>query len=337
MDSDIKIIISKVEKRQKNNYVRSPLNYTGNKYRILDQLIPHMPKNINTMVDLFSGGATVGLNVDAKEVFFIDSNEKVINLLKHLASRRYEDLLKNLLNIIRQYSLSISCINGYSYYKKQIKNDNPNNGLKQYNEKGFYRLREDYNNLKNKNSSEANDMLYVLMVYAFNNDMRFSKEGNFNLPIGKTDFNLNNAFKLKTFIDRVQNKTCHFICGDFESENVKEIVSKADFIYMDPPYLITRAVYNESNQWTNEEEHRLLDFIDKLLQKNKSFMLSNVIEKKNQRNEPLYYWTHKNEKIIKLINIKYNYRSSSYNKINRDSREQEIIIVPKRGFNVNNK
>ncbi len=332
MESDIKIIISKVSRRKKNELVRSPLNYTGNKYRILNQLIPHMPKEINTMVDLFSGGATVGLNVEAKEVFFVDSNERVVNLLKHLSSRKYEELLRELLKIIDNYSLSKSSVKGYAFYKKQIKGDNPNNGLKQYNEKGYYKLREDYNSLKNKNTKKANDMLYVLMVYAFNNDMRFSKEGNFNLPIGKTDFNLNNALKLKTFIDRTQEKKCHFICGDFESSKIKNIVYDADFIYMDPPYLITRAVYNESGQWTNEDEHRLLDFIDELLKKEKMFMLSNVIEKKNKRNEPLYYWVHKNTQNIDLIDIKYNYRSSSYNKINRDAKEQEIIIIPKKGI-----
>jgi hypothetical protein len=59
-------------------------------------------------------------------------------------------------------------------------------------------------------------------------------------------------------------------------------------------------------------------------------MLSNVIEKKDKRNEPLYHWTHKNKEHIEIINIDSNYRSSSYNKINRDAKEQEIIIIPKR-------
>ena len=96
------------------------------------------------------------------------------------------------------------------------------------------------------------------------------------------------------------------------------------------PYLITTAVYNESNQWNNEDEHRLLDFIDNLIRDNKNF-IPNVIEKERQRNEPkTYCWTHKNEEHIEIINIDYNYRSSSYNKINRDAKEQEIIIIPKR-------
>lgn len=114
-------------------------------------------------------------------------------------------------------------------------------------------------------------------------------------------------------------------------ENVLTIIQKADFIYMDPPYLITNAVYNESDQWNNEDEHRLLNFIDKINDNKKDFMLSNVIEKKYKRNEPLYYWTQLNKDRIKVLTIDYHYRSSSYNKKNRDGKEQEVIIVPRRG------
>ena len=40
----------------KNNYIQSPLNYTGGKYKLLNQLVPLFPKNINTFIDLFGGG-----------------------------------------------------------------------------------------------------------------------------------------------------------------------------------------------------------------------------------------------------------------------------------------
>lgn len=327
---EVNIINQKLSKRKEIGFIKSPLNYTGNKLRILNQMIPHMPRKINKMVDLFAGGATVGLNVDADEIVFIDSNERVINLLKYLASfSDFNSLLLKILIIIKKYELSLSSVYGYSHYKKQISDSNPNNGLKEINSKGFYKLRSEYNRIIDKNSPDANAMLYVLMLYAFNNDIRFSKTGNFNLPVGKTDFNLNNALKLKRYIQRVQEIKCRFICADFLSENIKQMIEAADFIYMDPPYLITTAVYNESNQWNNEDEHRLLDFIDYLIKEKKSFMLSNVIEKKNKRNEPLYYWTQKRKNFIDIIDINYHYRSSSYNKINRDGREQEVIIIPK--------
>ena len=53
---------------------KSPLNYTGNKLRILNQIIPLFPEEIHTMIDLFCGGATVGINVDCDVVYFVDCN-----------------------------------------------------------------------------------------------------------------------------------------------------------------------------------------------------------------------------------------------------------------------
>ena len=39
----------------KNNYVKSPLNYTGGKHKLLPQILPLFPEEINTFVDLFTG------------------------------------------------------------------------------------------------------------------------------------------------------------------------------------------------------------------------------------------------------------------------------------------
>jgi len=46
-------------------YIKSPLNYTGGKYKILEPIFEAFPKNIRTFVDVFAGGFNVGINVDA--------------------------------------------------------------------------------------------------------------------------------------------------------------------------------------------------------------------------------------------------------------------------------
>ena len=48
-------------------YVKSCLNYTGGKYKLLPQIIPLFPEDINMFVDLFCGGCNVGINVNAKK------------------------------------------------------------------------------------------------------------------------------------------------------------------------------------------------------------------------------------------------------------------------------
>jgi DNA adenine methylase Dam len=318
------------------NLIKSPLNYTGNKYRILSQIMPYFPQKVGTMVDLFCGGATVGLNVECEKIIFVDNDEKVINLLKYFAEISFETLLTELEQIISKYGLSYSHKFGYRKYKDTIKNDNANNGLKQYNSKGFYLLRDDYNALKDKKTAKANQMLYMLMVYGFNNDIRFSKENHYNLPVGKTDLNSSNIKKLKEYIERIGKIKAEFVYADFESEQVKGIIKTADFIYLDPPYLITTAVYNETNKWNEDKEYALLGLIEKLCEMKKKFVLSNVLTKNIKgtikRNEPLFYWTtvNKGKLEFEIVDIDYHYRSASYNKKNRDAKEREVIIIPKR-------
>ncbi len=309
-------------------HIKSPLNYTGNKFRILDQIQPYFPKKIDVMVDLFCGGATVGLNTECNKVIFIDNEPRIIWLLKYLSGCNIDKLLNELFVLIDNYGLSCSFKNGYKYYRQQILGGNPNNGLKDYNSNGFYKLRDDYNAILNKNTATANKLLYLLIVYGFNNDIRFSKDGKYNLPVGKTDLNNSNVKKLTEYIERVKNIQAEFICGDFCSQHIQQIIRKADFVYMDPPYLITDAVYNESNKWREQNEYELIRLMNFLLDNKKSFVLSNVLEKQGRRNEPLFYWTTTRKNDINIVDIDYHYRSASYNKKNRNAKEREVIICP---------
>lgn len=308
--------------------VKSPLNYTGNKYRIMEQINKYFPEKIDCMVDLFCGGATVGLNTNAKKVIFVDNNEKVINLLIFLSKQDFEDFIHKCESQIEKYNLSYSYKFGYKFYRNQCKDANANNGLKDFNSKGFYQMREDYNALTNKNTDQANVLLYLLMVYAFNNDIRFNSDGHFNLPVGKTDLNKMNVDKIRDYIERINSIETQFICASFEDLDKLGIISQADFVYMDPPYLIGNAVYNAG--WGSLQEYALLDFIDTLIDKKIEFALSNVLQKVGRTNEPLAYWCHKNSSMVSINNIEYHYRGASYHKTDRNAREQEVLITNKR-------
>jgi DNA adenine methylase len=305
-------------------YIKSPINYTGNKYRLLEQFDKYFPDNVDIFIDLFCGGATVGFNVNAKHIILIDSNPRVILLLKTLAEYSIEKIIKNIEYLIEKYKLSYSYKYGYEYYRKSGYVEG-NNGLKKYNDEGYKKLRSDYNLLKNKNTYNANIMLYTLMVYAFNNDIRFNKNGEFNLPVGKTDFNKNNINKLKEFNKRAKEINYEFICSDFNDKKIKEKIFTADFVYCDPPYLITTAFYNENNGWNEKNEMDLLLLLSELNKKNIKFALSNVLKKEGKTNLLLEEWIKENNFIKNRIN--YHYRSSSYNKKNRNSKEEEILVT----------
>lgn len=309
-----------------NNMIKSPINYTGNKYRLLSQFKKYFPEKTGTFVDLFCGGATVGFNVNADKIILIDNNERVINLLDFLARNNIHEIINDIEKTISTYNLSYSRKNTYKYYR-----DGGyvvgNNGLKKYNENGYLKLRADYNSMSDKNSFDANIKLYTLMAYAFNNDIRFNKNGEFNLPVGKTDFNNNNYNKLLAFNKKAAEINYEFICGDFKTAEIQKIILNSDFVYCDPPYLITDAVYNEQNGWNNEDETKLLKLLDNVNKNNIGFALSNVLQKKGAENSILKDWLLQNP--YNKNKIIYHYRSSSYNKKARDAGEEEVLITNK--------
>lgn len=311
----------------RENYIKSPINYTGNKYRLLPQFSKFLPQDkCKIFVDLFCGGATVGINMNADTIVMIDNNPRIINLLKYLSEEKLEKIINGVEELINKYKLTYSAKFGYSHYKKDKKDKKDNNGLKSFNSDGFYKMRNDYNKLKNKDTKKANIMLYTLMVYGFNNDIRFNKYGEYNLPVGKTDFNKNNVEKITRYNEAAKTKNIIFLCTEYNSEKARKYIFQADFVYIDPPYLITTAVYNEGNNWNDDKEKDLILLLDELNNRNIKFALSNVLTKVGVENIILKNWLDKN-KNININNMDYHYRSCSYNKKDRDANEQEVLIT----------
>ena len=73
--------------------IKSPLNYIGGKFRLLPQLLPLLPKDIDTFVDLFAGGLDVALNVQARRIVCNDINHYVIDMYRHFKLCPIEALL----------------------------------------------------------------------------------------------------------------------------------------------------------------------------------------------------------------------------------------------------
>ena len=300
--------------------IASPLNYTGGKYKLLPQILPYFPKRINNFVDLFCGGCNVGLNVVANKNIYNDLNSYLINIYKTLKLLDKNFVIDLIYNIIEKYNLSLVSKNGYKYY-----NCESSNGLSNYNKKYFMKLREDFN-LRREENDYYSIMLYVLIVYSFNNQIRFNSSGKFNLPVGKRDFNDRMLKKISSFIDVIKNQNSYFISCDFRNFKTDKLTSD-DFVYIDPPYLITCATYNENNSWKEEDELDLLHFLDCLSDKNISFALSNVLTSKSKKNDILLNWIEKNKNRYKLIPLNFDYSNSNYQIKDRKSTTQEVLVV----------
>lgn len=300
-------------------YIKSPFNYTGGKYKLLKQIIPLFPKNISNFIDLFSGGCNVGINVEATSKKFIDYNDKLIELLNVFKEANIEQVIHEIERNIDTYKLSNTSENGYEYY-----NTTSSNGVADYNRESYLKLRNDYNNLKShEDIFKKNIMLYVLIVYGFNNQIRFNKKDEFNIPVGKRDFNKIIKSNLIEFINEIKRSNSEFISSDFRSIEADYYTNS--FVYADPPYLITNASYNEQNGWNEVCENALYYKLDSLNELGVKFALSNVIENKGKRNIILGEWIESRNYNIHYLDKNYN--NSNYQIKDRSKKTVEILVT----------
>lgn len=304
-------------RQNKHELIQSPLNYTGGKFKLLGQILPHFPKRIDTFVDLFCGGCNVGVNVTADRVVFNDNSPHLLYLYNTFKNLGKETVLSMIDDVIERYGLSRSTGKGYEHYGCES-----SAGLGNYNREPFLRLRSDLN--KKNEDYGYYIMLYTLIVYAFNNQIRFNSKGEFNLPVGKRDFNNKMKIKLRAFIERLQEGNYIFSCTDFRKIDTASL-TKNSLVYCDPPYLITCATYNEQNRWNEQCERDLYAMLDALNGRGIRFALSNVLSSKGKTNELLSEWLHQRE--YRTIHLNYSYSNSNYQTKNKTDSANEVLIV----------
>ena len=301
--------------------VQSPLNYTGGKYKLLPQIQRLFPQNeIHTFVDLFCGGCVVGVNAKSAAVHFNDKDQNVIgiiNAFKALDKRETFDIINH---TIEQYNLSNVSAYGYDYY-----NCESGKGLGNYNKEPYSRLKVYFNSLTERDY-QYYILLYVLVIYSFNNQIRFNKQGKFNLPIGKRDFNAKMQAKLNEFIDRLKEINCDFSSVDFRDINIQAL-DENDFVYADPPYLITCATYNEQGGWNEDLENALYEYLDELHAHHIRFALSNVLSSKGRTNGILHNWVEQHNGTYHCYHLDYNYSNSNYHTADRTTGSDEVLIT----------
>lgn len=272
--------------------IKSPLNYTGGKFKLLPQILPLFPKEINTFIDLFGGGFNVGINVPAKTIVYNEIMPDICNIIKGI--RESED------NIMEEFQ---SIIDTY--------------GLNKINREGYLKLREEWNNSLDRDWEK----LYMLICHSFNNNIRFNKKGGFNVPFGKDRSEFNPTLKQKFLDFREKIKNINVVVSN---NTFTEIQINPDyFYYSDSPYYISTANYNENNGWTEQDDINLMEYLDKVNAAGAKFAMSNVLEHKGQKNERLIEWAKK----YKVHYINSNYNNCCYHKTERNNPTVEVLIT----------
>lgn len=288
-----------------NKFNRSPLFYVGDKYKLLNEILPYFPKQIDRFIEPFTGGGSVFLNVKANKYLLNDIDKNVYLLHKFLVSHSLKPniFFKEVEKIIYEYNLSRS-------YREDIiptvlKEKYKKTYIAHFNKDNFNKLKHDFN----KSKRDDLYVFYVLLIYGFNRMIRFNRAGEYNLPVGNVDFNKNVVIALNSYFENVKNGNLNFFNLDYHDFLIKANPSCEDFLYLDPPYLITFSEYNKL--WNEKHEFDLLATLDKLNAKGIRFAISNVTHYKDKENTIFNEWYKK----YNVYPIKSNYISYHDNSI----------------------
>ncbi|WP_024333001.1 Dam family site-specific DNA-(adenine-N6)-methyltransferase [Gordonia hirsuta] len=299
--------------------VRSPLNYTGNKKRLVSEIIPLLPgpgEEHQRFVDVFSGSMTVGMNAGYSRVAFNDVQVDVVGLGQLFAGTPYSEIVAQVEALIAEYGLSDSQAHGYQTYGA-----NSSNGLGQVNKAAYLQLREDFNAMDSADQRRL-FAFFTLVVFGFNNQIRYNRSGEFNMPVGKRDFNSRVRKNLFDTVARMHALTPELWTLDFRDVFGK--LQTTDLVYCDPPYLLGTAPYNEQNAWTVDDETALLDELARFAARGGTFGLSNVLTHKGSEHDQLADWAAEHGFTVHTLD--YSYANSSYQRKDRNA-SREVLIT----------
>lgn len=290
--------------------LRSPLFYVGDKYKLMAQLKSLFPKDIECYFEPFCGGGSSFLNVKAKQYRLNDIDCHLISLHTLLQNHTHDKngFFENLFSLIKSYNLSCSLLGIIP--PLELRQSYKKTYFARFNKSAYLKMRADFN-------ADKSDIakLYLLLIYGFNRFLRFNARGDFNLPVGNVDFNSNVFNALNDYFDFTQGKDIVFFNDDYQAFLSRFSIKKGDFIYFDPPYLISDSEYNKL--WNADKEMGFYAFLDSLDLKGVRFGLTNLLTHKGRHNEMLEKFAQK----YHCKEIVSNYISFNDNTIKKDSRE----------------
>jgi DNA adenine methylase len=237
-----------------NKAITKPfLKWVGGKSKVLPQLRDFFPANFNVYFEPFVGGGAVFFGIVVTKATINDINESLIGAYVNV--RDNVDLLIKSLQTIQA-----------AYYKldPDLQKDM------------FYKFRDEYNQLQDKNALRKSSLLIFLNKTCFNGMYRENRSGGFNVPFGKhthpTICDENSLRQVSSFLQKTK-----ILSGSYNDALVS--AKGGDFVYLDPPYYPLNKTssftsYSEGD-FLEKEQIELKACFDALTKKGCKVMMSN--------------------------------------------------------------
>lgn len=261
-----------------------PINYPGNKSRVVKKYPrefnarENLQNNEETFIDLFAGGFNAGINaLGYKKYIYNDLDSQITGVIKMLYETDAYRLLRFCKKIIKTYNLDSS-------------------------KKEYFNIFKDYVSTKAKYKDSYFMYVFLLILYSFRNFPKFKKNDTFANSHGNKTFDEGDIEKIISFSRRLKEIDVEFLSLDYQQVAIGNVDTTT--IYIDPPYMLTHFKYRW--EWSEADERRLINYMDKLCNDNYYFLLSNVLTYKKKKNELLKNWIQDNN--AECLNCRINGR-----------------------------
>lgn len=222
------------------------IKYRGGKSKEIPQILPYIPKFTGRYIEPFFGGGALFFYLEPQNAIINDINSNLITF--------YEDVKYNYTKIKEELS-AIEII-----YKKnrkdfdEIKALNPNDRVDDANEELYYKIRDMYNGLCDREFSFGT-IYYFINKTAYSGMIRYNSNGHFNVPYGRYK-NFNTSLLTAEHHNLLKNAEIF----NYSYEDIFAMAKEDDFIFLDPPYDCVFSDYGNETMKNGfgEERHRKL-------------------------------------------------------------------------------
>lgn len=227
-----------------DNQNKPLLKWAGGKFRVLHQILHHLPQGIR-LIEPFAGSAAVSINSNFSKKLVADINSDLINL--------YSNIKIDHDTFIRE---------AFGLFTEEYNHED-----------AYYRLRTEFN--ESLDSFQRSIIFIYLNKHSFNGLCRYNSKGKFNVPFGKYK---KPYFPKKEIINFAQlSKSMEFKHQSFL--DTMSMGVKGDVIYCDPPYLPLSETANftsyASTSFGSDEQESLAEAARRCATKGVPVVISN--------------------------------------------------------------
>ncbi len=198
------------------------IKYRGGKSKEIPQILPYIPQFTGRYIEPFFGGGAL--------FFYLEPSNAVINDINNSLIDFYRDVKDNYPKMRDELSEIETIYKANRETFEKLKAQYPNDRVYDANEELYYRIRDMYNGLRDREFSFGT-IYYFINKTAYSGMIRYNSSGQFNVPYGRYK-NFNTSLLTDEHYELLKSTEIF----NKSYEDIFALTDDNDFVFLDPPY-----------------------------------------------------------------------------------------------------